>query len=298
MINSPRVSVIMNCYNGSKYLTQAIESVIQQTYPNWELIFWDNRSTDLSAGIVKSFQDSRIKYFLSEGHTKLSAARNAAINESGGELIAFLDVDDWWEPQKLERQVPQFQDDTVGLACSNFWILDERKSNMKLAYSGSIPSGHQLGKLLRNYTVALPTLVIRKSLLNGSNLTFNPAYHIIGDFDLVVRLSAQAKVARIDDPLATYRIHGLNESVVKFDLQAREIMDWVEKNSTFSPIGENPNFPLVSSNLFFNLGLNARRRGDIRASLSALRKINDFKRKFKLLACLLLPLRVLNRKYL
>jgi glycosyltransferase involved in cell wall biosynthesis len=298
MFNPPRVSVIMNCYNGSKYLTQAIDSVIQQTYPNWELIFWDNRSTDLSAGIINSFQDSRIKYFLSESHTKLSAARNAAINESSGELIAFLDVDDWWEPRKLERQVPQFQDDSVGLACSNFWILDERKSSIKLAYSGSIPSGHQLGKLLRNYTVALPTLVIRKSLLNGPSLPFNPAYHIIGDFDLVIRLSAQAKVARVDDPLATYRIHGFNESVVKFDLQATEIMDWVEKNSTFSPIGENPNFPLVSSNLFFNLGLNARRRGDIRALFSALRKINDLKRKFKLLACLLLPLKVLNRKYL
>jgi glycosyltransferase involved in cell wall biosynthesis len=298
MINPPRVSVIMNCYNGSKYLTQAIESVIQQTYPNWELIFWDNRSIDQSARIIKSFQDSRIKYFLSESHTKLSTARNAAINESSGELIAFLDVDDWWEPQKLQRQVPQFQDDTVGLACSNFWILDERISNIKLAYSSSIPSGHQLGSLLRKYTVALPTLVIRKSLLNGTKLPFNPAYHIIGDFDLVIRLSAQAKVARLDDPLATYRIHGHNESVINFDLRASEILDWVEKNSVLPPIGENSNFPLVSSNLYFNLGLNARRRGDIQASLSSLRKIGNFKRKFILLACLLLPLRVLNRKYL
>jgi len=297
MINLPRVSVIMNCYNGSKYLARAIESVIQQTYSNWELIFWDNRSTDLSAQIGKSFQDSRIKYFLSESHTKLSEARNVAINASHGEFIAFLDVDDWWEPQKLERQVQQFQDGAVGLACSNFWILDEKKSNIKLAYSSPIPGGHQLGNLLRNYTVALPTLVIRKSLLNGSNPPFNPAYHIIGDFDLVIRLSAQAKIARTDEPLATYRIHGLNESVVKFDLQTEEIMDWIEKNSKFPPIGEDPNFPWVASNLYFNLGLNARRRGDIRASISALRKIGNFSQKIKLFICLFLPLRVLNRRY-
>ena len=88
MINHPRVSVIMNCYNGAGYLTQAIESVIQQTYPNWELIFWDNLSTDLSANIVSGFQESRIKYFLSGGHTQLSEARNAAINASSGKPIA------------------------------------------------------------------------------------------------------------------------------------------------------------------------------------------------------------------
>jgi len=298
MINLPRVSVIMNCYNGSKFLSQAIESVIQQTYSNWELIFWDNRSTDLSAEILKDYQDSRIKYFLSANHTKLSDARNAAVNASGGEFIAFLDVDDWWEPQKLERQVQQFQDDAVGLACSNFWILDERKSNIKLAYSSPIPGGYQLGNLLRNYTVALPTLVIRKSLLNGPNSPFNPEYHIIGDFDLVIRLSAQAKIARVDEPLATYRIHGLNESVVKFDLQTAEIMNWVEKNSKLPSIGEDPNFSWVSSNLYFNLGLNARRRGDIRASLYALGQIDNFSQKFKLLVCLLSPLWVLNRKYL
>lgn len=297
MINQPRVSVIMNCYNGAKYLTRAIESVIQQTYPNWELIFWDNLSTDLSANIVRGFQESRIKYFLSGGHTQLSEARNAAINASSGDLIAFLDVDDWWEPQKLERQIPLFQDDAVGLACSNFWIFDQREFNLKLAYSSSIPSGHQLGNLLEKYTVALPTLVIRKSLLNGFDSPFNPNYHIIGDFDLVIKLSAQSKIARVDDPLATYRIHGQNESLVKFDLQTSEIKDWIEKNSEVSSIGDNPNFPLVSSNLYFNLGLNARRRGDIRAALSALYKIENSARRFKLLICLLLPLRLLNRKY-
>ena len=66
MIKSPLVSVIMNCYNGEKYLKLAIASIINQKYTNWELIFWDNKSTDNSAKILKKFKDKRIKYFFSK----------------------------------------------------------------------------------------------------------------------------------------------------------------------------------------------------------------------------------------
>ena len=291
------VSIIMNCYNGSKYLVQAIESVISQTYQDWELIFWDNLSTDSSPDIVYSFSDERIKYFQSNSHTRLSEARNAAINVAQGEFIAFLDVDDWWEPSKLEKQLPLFQDVDVGLACSNFWILDERKASLKLAYSKSIPSGHQLANLLEQYTVALPTLMVRKSLLKRYEFAFDPDYHIIGDFDLVIRLSAHSKIARFDDSLATYRIHGANESLIRSEIQTAEIERWVAKNSHSELIGNNPKFEMVLSNLHFNLGISARRKGDIRAAISALNNIRNRNRKFKFLICFFIPLRILNRKF-
>ena len=67
--NQPLVSIIMNCYNGETYLIQSIESVLSQTYKNWELIFWDNRSNDKSAEIFKSYKDSRFKYFYAPEHT-------------------------------------------------------------------------------------------------------------------------------------------------------------------------------------------------------------------------------------
>ena len=79
MTEQPLVSVIMNCFNGEKYLREAIDSVQAQTYENWELIFWDNQSTDVSAGIVKSFDDPRIYYFYAPKHTHLYEARNYAI---------------------------------------------------------------------------------------------------------------------------------------------------------------------------------------------------------------------------
>ena len=111
--STPLVSVIVNCFNGEKYLEAAINSVLQQTYENWELIFWDNQSTDRSAEIFLQYNDQRLKYFRADSHTLLYAARNSAIANSSGELIAFLDVDDWWAADKLERQVPQFENDNV-----------------------------------------------------------------------------------------------------------------------------------------------------------------------------------------
>lgn len=89
-MNYPLVSVIMNCFNAEKYLEEAIQSVISQTYNNWEIIFWDNNSTDKSPEIVRSFQDKRIKYFKNSKTDIIYKARNLAIQKSSGSLIAFL----------------------------------------------------------------------------------------------------------------------------------------------------------------------------------------------------------------
>ena len=103
--NQPLVSVIMNCHNGERYLRQSILSVINQTYKNWEIIFWDNKSTDQSAKIAKSFKDKRIKYFKSNKFEKLYRTRNLAIKRSKGKYISFLDTDDFWNRNKLNSQI-------------------------------------------------------------------------------------------------------------------------------------------------------------------------------------------------
>src|SRR5262245_45505527 len=101
---APLVSVIVNCFNGEEYLQEAIESVYAQTYNNWEIVLWDNASSDSSATIARTF-DGRLRYFRSEQHCSLGAAREKALNQTRGDLIAFLDTDDSWLPDKLERQV-------------------------------------------------------------------------------------------------------------------------------------------------------------------------------------------------
>ena len=108
MINEPLVSILMNCYNGQEYLREALNSIINQQYKNWELIFWDNQSKDNSIKIFSDYKDKRFKLFRAEKHTVLYEARNLAIKKTSGELIAFLDTDDIWLPDKLTKQVALF----------------------------------------------------------------------------------------------------------------------------------------------------------------------------------------------
>ena len=132
MSDQSLVSVIINCFNGDKYLHKALNSVVAQTYKNWEIIFWDNQSVDKSAEIFKSYKDARFKYYYAPEHSKiLYEARNYAITKANGDFFAFLDVDDWWLPNKLEKQIPLFNDPKVGVVYGNFWNFYEKKIKQK-----------------------------------------------------------------------------------------------------------------------------------------------------------------------
>ena len=118
---NPLVSIIMNCHNSEQYLREAIESVINQTYSNWELIFWDNKSTDESPLIVQSYKDPRINYYSAISYTPLGQARNLAIEKSKGQYIAFLDDDDIWLPEKLQVQIKIMKDQEYDMvACQSY----------------------------------------------------------------------------------------------------------------------------------------------------------------------------------
>ena len=129
---NPLVSVIMNCFNGELFLKDSIGSVINQTYENWELIFWDNRSKDKSAEIFKSYKDKRLKYFYADEHVSLYKARNLAIDQSKGNFISFIDTDDLWNKDKLELQMPYFKNPEVGVVYSNLWIFKKKVTKRKL----------------------------------------------------------------------------------------------------------------------------------------------------------------------
>ena len=132
MLNrNPLVSVIMNCFNGEKYLSDSINSVLKQSYQNWELIFWDNKSTDSSEKIFRSIKDKRCKYFCAKEHTSLYEARNLAIEKTNGAYIGFLDVDDYWLPNKIEKQIDLINQKNTGVVYSNIWIRNEKKNKKK-----------------------------------------------------------------------------------------------------------------------------------------------------------------------
>ena len=171
--NQPLVSIIMNCYNGETFLHESIKSVLSQTYENWELIFWDNKSEDKSAEIFKSYNDKRFKYYYADQHTLLYAARNEAIKKSSGEFVAFLDTDDFWEKDKLELQIPLFKDPRVGVVYGNLFVINEKMNTKKIYLKRKKLKGLILDELLKNYCTLLVTLVVRKSFLDNYQPPFD-----------------------------------------------------------------------------------------------------------------------------
>ena len=240
MKNEPLVSIIMNCYNGEKYLREAIDSVINQTYKNWEIIFWDNRSTDKSAEIFKGYKDNRLKYYCASKHANiLYEARNCALLKVNGKFIAFLDVDDWWSHDKLEKQIPLFEDSEVGLVYGNLWRFFEKKNKKKIYRKKSLPTGMALNELMNDYVIGSPTYVIRKESLESLKYCFNNNFHIIGDFDLNIRLAAKWKIDCVQEPIATARIHGRNESLLNKNKEIDELKIWYDQIKTDPTFSSN-----------------------------------------------------------
>jgi len=230
--DQPLVSIIMNCYNGEKYLRDSIESVLKQTYKNWELIFWDNQSNDNSAKIFKSYQDERFCYFYSLKHTTLYKARNLAIEKTNGEFLAFLDTDDLWDEEKLNIQIPYFENQEVGLVYSNLWVIKKNINNKKIYTKKKLPSGKIYDKLLESYNIGILTSVIRKIFFLDLDKKFDDNFMIIGDYDLFLRLSKISSFIGLQEPLAYYRLHGGNLSILNSDLEVHEYELWLNFNKS------------------------------------------------------------------
>ena len=124
----PLVSIILNCYNSAKFLKKSINSVIAQSYENWELIIFDNFSNDnTELEILKFKKNKKIRYFKSKKLFNLYHARNLAIEKTKGSLITFLDADDWWLKDKLKLQVRYLdQNKDSNIVYSNLFLFYER----------------------------------------------------------------------------------------------------------------------------------------------------------------------------
>lgn len=227
---NPLISVVMNCFNGEKFLKEAIDTVKNQTYKNWELIFWDNKSSDKSKEIFDSYKDSRLRYFLAQEHTSLYKARNYAIEKSEGDFISFLDTDDLWDQKKLELQISYFEKPDVGVVFSNLWIIKKNMNVKKLYSNKKLPSGDIYKNLIKNYNVGILTAVIRKTYYLKLEKKFDERFSMIGDFDLFLRLSKLCKFQSIQFPLASYRLHGKNLTIVNKEKEVDEFEIWLDEN--------------------------------------------------------------------
>ena len=203
------ISIIINCFNGEKYLEKNLNSILKQKYQKYEVIFVDNCSTDLSSKIYKKIKDKRFKYFKTSKKIKLYASRNFAIKKAKGEFIAFLDVDDWWNEKFLSSKKKFFlSNKKYGFSFSNCFHYHENLKKFESFYNKKLPSGYILDNLLKYYFVKLSTIILKRELLK--DYKFNPYYNIIGDYDLIIRLSRKFKGMGFQDKLVNIRIHRHN----------------------------------------------------------------------------------------
>lgn len=130
------VSVIMPSWNTAEYIGDSIQSVLNQTYSNWELLIVDDCSSDNTDEVVKSFQDERIIYLKNETNSGAALARNRALREAKGEWIAFLDSDDLWSPQKLEHQISFMKENGYVFSYHEYEKIDEQSNPLRIYVSG------------------------------------------------------------------------------------------------------------------------------------------------------------------
>lgn len=130
------VSIIMPSWNTGGFIAESIQSVIDQTYQNWELLIVDDCSTDNTDEVVASFEDDRIKYFHNEKNSGAALSRNRAMREARGEWIAFLDSDDLWIPEKLEKQIKFMKENGYTLSYTEYEKIDEESKTLNIHVSG------------------------------------------------------------------------------------------------------------------------------------------------------------------
>ena len=224
---NPLISVIINCHNGEKYLDDCIKSVLSQTYKNWEIIFFDNNSTDKSSKIIKKYNDHRIKYFRSKKTHKLYKARNLAINKSNAEFITFLDTDDWWVNTKLEEQKNFFlSNPSLDIVYSNLYLFFQKNLSKKI-FIKKIKNKNITQNLVNKFEMTILTSMIKREFFN--KIKFDNNFTIIGDLDFFIRASIIGKIKGIKKPLAYYRYHENNLSKKKINLHIKELQLWTSK---------------------------------------------------------------------
>lgn len=201
------VSVVIPTYNASNFLIRAIQSVVNQTYKNWELIIVDDGSTDHTRQIVEEFQkkDSRIKYFF-QNNKGQGAARNLGIKIANGAYIAFLDSDDEFYENKLERVMSYFvKDKNIAFIYSDASIIGDnlyqkRRSEVVTPYSGKIYI-----KLLFNNFITTSTVVVKKEVLKNCGLfDESDLLRNFEDYDLWLRIAKKYKIEYIPEVLTKY----------------------------------------------------------------------------------------------
>jgi len=232
-----KVSVLMPAYNAEKYISEAIDSIIGQSFHDWELIIVNDGSSDRTGEIILSYSDKRIKYLKNDGNKGIIYSRKLMINEATGEYLAFIDSDDTALPGRLQKQA-LFLDNNPDYVLCGTWgtLIDGNSTKIK---SIKLVTEHDeiRSSLLFSNTFIQSSIMIRRSVFE--NESYSDEFPVAEDYDLWCRLSRTAKLKNLPECLCNYRSHQSNISGEK-----KEQMDTLVKK-------------IMKRELSLNLGINA-----------------------------------------
>lgn len=244
---APAVSVIMNCLNSSRHLREALDSLMAQTFTDFEVIFWDNASTDASPAIAQSY-GPKVRCFRGETIVPLGAGRNLALAQARGRYLAFLDCDDLWRPEKLAAQTALFEvNPRVGLACTDTEIFDGRGMRRRLFAEAAPVRGKAFAALMERQWISMSSAMIRATALTGLSSAgvapgtgqnggwFDESLNVCEEADVFYRIAHDWELDHVDAPLTLWRVHGANTTFRKFGQFADETLRILKKHRRLYP---------------------------------------------------------------
>lgn len=210
----PLVSIITPLYNSEKFIAETIESVLAQTYKNWEMLIVNDYSKDNGAKIVEEYvkKDKRIKLFNNEKNMGVSFTRNRAIDLSQGKYVAFLDSDDVWHKEKLKKQIKFMEDNNLSLTYTSYTKMNEDGS---LRGTINVPKKLNYEELLKNCLIGFLTAMYKKEGLEDCKFMKSKAE------DYIFWLSVLKKIDfayGIQESLVFYRVSNNSRSSNKIDI--------------------------------------------------------------------------------
>jgi glycosyltransferase involved in cell wall biosynthesis len=206
---NPKVTVLIAVYNGERFLREALDSVLAQTFTDFELLVVNDGSTDETATILESYSDGRIRIITNRRNIGVVGSLRRGLNYARGEYIARIDADDIALPERLEKQVEYLDlHPEVGMVSSRCLVID---GDGRLVSSSSAQTPEEIYYLLAFHDpIYNPTVTFRKALVLSLGGYGDDSVNRVEDYDLWVRISRRAKIVELDEILAQYRIHSAN----------------------------------------------------------------------------------------
>lgn len=205
-MNSFPVSVVITCYNYGRYLKSAIDSVLEQSLPVEEIIVIDDGSTDNTQAVLTRYKTNEKVSFVYQKNKGQAKAKNIGIQIARGAFVAFLDADDIWDPQKIEKQAPLFSNPDVGVVYTRQKFIDENNRVHSNAPVRLTPyRGRVVGEILKDNFIPFSSVIVRRTCFEKFGV-FDEKLSMSIDWDLWLRCSLGTEFDYVDEDLLLYRL--------------------------------------------------------------------------------------------